>query len=456
MAAIRLLGLDRAFTSAGLPGSRLDWNSPLGSETAKVAHLLRRATFGATSEEVDAAASAGFSRTVDRLVETPPGPPPALPAAAIRDGYGLNLPDLQLWWLQHMLASPTPFAERITLFMHSHFTSDFQKVGLQTPYLHWQNLTWRQMAFTDLRSALLKVTADPAMLRYLDLSQSTGKAPNENYSRELMELFTMGAGQFQEADVRGGAKALAGWVEPKPDRVVDVVVDQKNNVVRKYPVWDSPAEGKVDPRRTYTGSDITFLGKTGKLDTEGVISAILSRPATAVHFTTKLLSDFGMAKPPDAWVKRLADQFRSSKYDFKTLYAAIFKSPEFTSPAAYRSLVKNPTELMVHSLKALKAPQLARLAVTSGPAMGQQLFNPPDVGGWPRNEAWISSNDVMSRVNFVSNLLGQVKNPPPAVEAHQQQLEGVLSPQTAKLLSQATDDKTRWLLILASPEFQLK
>ena len=456
MGAVRLLGLERDIPLPGSGSGRLDWNSPLASETARVAHLLRRTTFGAGAAELEEAASAGFSKTVDRLLETPPDEPPPLPATAVRDGYGLVLPDLQLWWVQHMLATKTPFAERLTLFLHGHFTSDYQKVGLQLPFLHWQNLSWRQMAFGDLRSMLLKVTADPAMLRYLDLGTSTGRAPNENYSRELMEVFTMGPGNYGEADVRSSAKALAGWVEPRPDRVVDVTLDAKNGVTRKHPVWDRPAQGYVDPRRTYTGSGLEFLGRSGRLDTEAVIDAILAKPATATFITGKLLSEFGMQKPDQGYVNRLAAAFRSSKYDLKTLLAGIFKSPEFVSAGAYRSLVKNPTELMVHTLKALDAPQLARLVVVSGPSLGQQLFNPPDVGGWPRNEAWISSHDMMSRVNFVSAVLAQVKSPPPAADAHQRHLDGVLSPQTASALKQASDDRARWLLTLASPEFQLK
>jgi len=121
------------------------------------------------------------------------------------------------------------------------------------------------MAMTDLRSMLLQVTSDPAMLRYLDLGQSTGKSPNENYSRELMELFTMGAGNFTEDDVRSGAKALAGWVEPKPTGTVTVTVDAKNNVTRKYPVWDRPLTGLVDPKRSYPGP-VTFLGKERRVE----------------------------------------------------------------------------------------------------------------------------------------------------------------------------------------------
>src|SRR5207237_3639137 len=139
-------------------------------------------------DELDRAASDGFARTVDRLLETKPAPPPPLPTSA--GDPRLNVAQLQQWWLDHMLSTPTPFAERLTLFWHGHFTSDFRKVGLRTPFIHWQNLTWRDMALGNLRQMLMQVTTDPAMLRYLDLATSTGSNPNENYSPQLMALLT--------------------------------------------------------------------------------------------------------------------------------------------------------------------------------------------------------------------------------------------------------------------------
>src|SRR5436189_150536 len=126
-------------------------------------------------------------------------------------GKPIKPQDLIAWWLDWMLRTPTPFAERMTFFWHGHFTSDFRKVNLQTPFIYWQNLTWRRMSLDNLHDMLYQVTIDPAMLRYLDLATSTGKSPNENYSRELMELFSMGVGTFTEDDVRAGAKALSGW-----------------------------------------------------------------------------------------------------------------------------------------------------------------------------------------------------------------------------------------------------
>src|SRR5205823_3036277 len=145
--------------------------------------------------------------------------------APLTNQSSINIGNLQLWWLDWMTQSPTPFAERMTLFWHGHFTSDYRKVGLMTPFIHWQNLTWREMALTDLRSMLMRVTIDPAMLRYLDLATSTGRNPNENYARELMELFSLGVGHYTEDDVRAAAQALAGWVEPPPDGFVNVTVD---------------------------------------------------------------------------------------------------------------------------------------------------------------------------------------------------------------------------------------
>jgi uncharacterized protein (DUF1800 family) len=145
-----------------------------------------------------------------------------------------------------------------------------------------------------------------------------------------------------------------------------------------------------------------------------------------------------------------------SKWSIRQLMHDILTSPEFTAAAGYRSLVKDPTEVTVSALKALGAPQRVDVAMQAASGMGQVLFDPPDVGGWPLNEAWISSNTVMQRVNFATMLLAAVKPPPPARDAHKRFLDGVLSPATAAALNAANDDATRWLVVLASPEFQLK
>jgi len=449
--------LGSALARPGAPTGRGDWISPLGADSAKVAQLLRRATFGAGPAALDEALSDGFNKTVDRLVETRYAPPPEFGAAADPARFArLNIGQLQQWWLDHILSSATPFAERMTLFWHGHFTSDYRKVGLQTPFIYWQNLTWRDMALTDLGSMLQRVTKDPAMLRYLDLATSTGASPNENYSRELMELFTMGAGSFGEDDVRAAARALAGWVEPRPTGAADVVVDPKNNVTRKYPTYDQPATGVFMPQRAYKGAPFKYLGKTAQWNADLVIDQILAQDATAPFVVGRVLEHFVMAQPPKEYVNRLAAGFRKSKYDVKTLMRDVFKSPEFSSQAAYRALVKSPTELMLGALRALGAPAQTRLVAGGGPNMGQVLFDPPDVGGWPNNDSWISSNTVVARVNFVTGLLNAVKSLPSAADAHKRHLDGVLSPQTASLLNQASDDRTRWMLVLSAPEFQLK
>jgi uncharacterized protein (DUF1800 family) len=134
----------------------------------------------------------------------------------------------------------------------------------------------------------------------------------------------------------------------------------------------------------------------------------------------------------------------------------VFTSPEFLQPATYRALVKGPTELMVHMVKALDAPGLARAIGQAGQGMGQTLFDPPEVGGWPSNASWVSSNNVLARVNFAQATLTGIAKLPAFNDAHQMQIDGVVSPATAQLLNSSPDDATRWLILLASPEFQLK
>src|SRR5712692_4456525 len=452
--AVRLLGgtinnIARSGTTSGT-----DWVSPLARESARVAQLLRRTTFGYTPAQLEASLSDGYSRTVDRLLETKPQEPPVLDAASTPGGR-FGVPQLQQWWVDHMLTTTTPFAERMTLFWHGHFTSDYRKTADNT-FMYWQNLTWRRMALSTLGPTLMQVTTDPAMLRYLDLATSTGQSPNENYSRELMELFTMGAGNYTEDDVRESAKALAGWQMPPPDSYATVVVDKNNNVTRRLPAYSGQKNGVFNPRRGYKGA-VTYLGKTGPLDTQGVLDRILAQPSTAQFIANKVAMHFVTARPRASYVKNLGDTFRRSKYDMKTLMRAVFSSSEFTADASYRSLIKSPTEFMVHAARALGIPSASKLIAGSGSGMGQSLFDPPDVNGWPNNESWISSNTVVERVNFTTAALAQVKTALPSPkDAVHQHLDGILSRQTANLFNQAADDRARWFITLASPEFQLK
>src|SRR5450759_4450924 len=275
--AVRLLVGSMQSLAQPKAGSGTDWISPLSSESARVMQLLRRTSFGYTPAQLDSALSDGFSKTVDMLIETSPAEPAAFAAAATPGGR-FAVAQLQQWWLDHILATPTPFAERMTLFWHGHFTSDYRKVADDT-FMYWQNLTWRRMSLTNLRSMLMQVTTDPAMLRYLDLATSTGQSPNENYSRELMELFTMGPDNYTEDDVRESAKALAGWQLPQPDSNATVTV--ANGVTRNLPVYRTQRPGVFNTRRAFKGN-VTYLGETGPLDTQGVSDRILAQPAPAV------------------------------------------------------------------------------------------------------------------------------------------------------------------------------
>ncbi len=465
---------------SGLPAPKIltgtDWISPLGSEAAKIAHLLRRTTFGASDAELDRAFAEGFARTVDRFLETPPAEPPELaaqqprptatprpspspsaspsvmplpavaspsasPAAtaapAMTNQSPVRINDLQAWWIDWMIKTPTPFAERMTLFWHGHFTSDYRKVGTNSPAIYWQNLTWRKMALGDLKTMLLQVTPDLAMLRYLDLGASTGRNPNENYARELLELFTLGVGNYTEDDVKAASKSLAGWRLPMRTE-------------------SSARIGIYDAARAYKGGPVTFLGKTASFDTPMVMDQILAQGATATYIVRELVSTFVHPAASPAYVNALADRYRRAGYDTKSLMRDILMSPEFVSPEAYRVLIKSPTEFMVSSAKALGATNISRVIVQYGSTLGQNLFDPPSVAGWGEGPSWISSNTMLQRANFATAALSQLRTVPSAAKAHERQLDGVLAQGTIDELSASRDDRSRWFAVLASPEFQLK
>jgi uncharacterized protein (DUF1800 family) len=466
VAASRLLALanEPAFERVPITGTLanstgLDWIAPLASDAARVSHLLRRFTFGASAEELERAQADGYARTVDRLLETTTAEPPALAGAEdASQEKPLNPGALQQWWIDWMLASPTPFAERMTLFWHGHFTSDFRKVGNQFPHLYWQNLTWRKHATDDLKTILFQVTIDPAMLRYLDLGSSTARNPNENYSRELMELFTMGPDAFTEDDVRTGASALSGWREPLTQAMVDANLrraEMRGQTPRNLKA-DTVKVGIFEPQRGYRGAPLKFLGETKAWSTDAVLDKILQQDATAPFIVRKLLTHFVTPTPSAPFVARLAAGYRRTGYDTKALLRDMLLSPEFTAADTYRALIKSPTELMIHTAKALGDRTLTRLIAGQGQGMGQLLFDPPSVGGWPENESWVSSNTMLARANFVTSAVQAVRKLPSAGNAHNTQIDGVMSAQTLKLLNEAMDDQRRWMVLLASPEFQLK
>ncbi|MFZ0216029.1 MAG: DUF1800 family protein, partial [Candidatus Dormiibacterota bacterium] len=425
------------------------------SDQYRVAHLLRRTTFGATPEEFERAASDGFKKTVERLLTEPPQEPPDFLHGNPENGVGYKIAELQLWWIRHLLTTRTPFAERLTYFWHGHFTSDYQKVGTRTPFLYWQNRTWRRIALEPFHTMLQEVTSDPAMLRYLDLDTSLGTAPNENYARELMELFTMGL-HYTEDDVRAAAKGLAGWVPPKPDGTTTRTLDTQNGVVRQYALYDRQKAGRLAARRAYHGPPFAFFGKVAQWDTEGVLNQILAQEWTAPFIARAVAQEFLSRTPDASFVSWLGGRFRHSGYDVRGLFSDLLTSDQFAADQAYRMLVKSPTEFMVSVLKALQAPQLATLAVQSAPDLGQALFDPPDVSGWPQNDAWISSNQMLMRVDFVTKALLRLRSLPASKSALSQQLDGVLAPPTASALRKAASEQQRWFLLLAGPEFQLK
>jgi uncharacterized protein (DUF1800 family) len=231
---------------------------------------------------------------------------------------------------------------------------------------------------------------------------------------------------------------------------------QRGNAPRQTPKADTVKTGVFEQGRAYRGPAYAYLGETRVWNTEAVIDKILAQDATAPFIVRRVVTHFVTPMPDDAYVARLATSFRKSGYSVKQLMRDVFTSPEFSAPSAYRALIKSPTEYMVHMAKALGDRTTTRLMLASGQGMGQTLFDPPSVGGWPENESWISSNTMLARANHVTSALQAIRRLPSAANAHDTHLDGVLSPQTLKLLNGANDEKKRWSVVFASPEFQLK
>jgi uncharacterized protein (DUF1800 family) len=453
--ATKLPGLFTPAPAAGGASSG-DWGVQLTSPRVLAAHLLRRAGFGYTGPQLDQAAALAYRDLVDQVVSERPE---ALPAVA----NPANHQQVVAAWYAHMAATAAQFPERMTLFWHGLLTSDYRSAA-RLPLVLQQNQLYRSVGRGDLRSLLVAVTYDPLMIRYLDLEQSTAAAPNENYSRELMELFTLGPGNYTETDVREGARALSGVrmllvdVRGNPIRVPRVsgmTAQQYAAAIAQLIAQGASFKGTLVAKQHDSGVK-TYLGRTGTLGPEDVIDAVLARPACAEHIATKALVHFCTPKPSPALVNSVATQFRNSGYDITTLMRAIFLSDDFKSSANYRSLVRTPADFMVATMRALNRPGLAHTAVKAGAGMNQILYDMPNVAGWPSNAGWISSTTWLSRVNFATDAVAPPRVLPDPAQGMKDQLDGVLSADTTAVFNGASAAADRWYALLASPEFNLK
>jgi uncharacterized protein (DUF1800 family) len=285
--------------------------------------------------------------------------------------------NLMQWWMLRMAYTERPLQEKMTLFWHGLLTSAFTKVGKGTAMFD-QNQLYRDNALGKYDVLLKAVSRDAAMLIYLDSARNRKQAPNENFARELMELFTMGEGNYTEEDVRESARAFTGWG-----------LQKKEFIFRRQ--WHDYGVKQ-------------FLGHRGDLDGDDVIDLIVMQPVAAEHISRRLFEFFAYDNPDELTVKRLAQRFRYGGYSVRPVIEDILTSDEFYSDRAYRAKIKSPIELVAGTYRALGIDTVDKPILVNLDAMGQMPFNPPNVAGWPGGATWINSNTLLERVNFAHDV----------------------------------------------------
>ena len=380
--------------------------APMGEADAR--HLLGRAGLGARTTEIagfavlsrqEAVAQLLAPVRVDARTPLPADVAAHVPPSQLRDADGAARKQLEqearqrgialrLWWLDEMLATSTPaeqLRERMTLFWHNHFVSSLQKVK-STGWMAAQNQLLRRHALERFGPMLHAVSRDPAMIVYLDGASNRKGSPNENFAREVMELFTLGEGNYTEQDIKEAARAFTGWS-----------IDRETGEFR----WRAFAHDD--------GVKIV-LGQSGNFDGDAVLDILLARPETANFVVSKLWREFVSADTDNQksalTIRRVAERFRSSGYDIRVALKAVFESDAFWAPSNRDALVKSPVDLLVGVIRAenIQLPD-GRLLAVGLRTLGQDLFAPPNVRGWPGGENWINSSTLLARKSALERLL---------------------------------------------------
>ena len=320
----------------------------------------------------------GLQATIDELVDFESVDDSALDQRIADAGLDFELPpELRRWWYLRMTYTKRPLQEKMTLFWHGILTSGLKKVS-RNDRMITQNTLYKQTGMGSYQTLLEQIGRDPAMLVWLDSRSNRKEAPNENYARELMELFTLSPGNYTEEDVREAARAFTGWGLGQGEWVFFDKLHDYNNK--------------------------TFLGETGDFDGDDVVRIILKQPQAPRYITTRLWEFFAYENPESEVIDRLSAIFVSSGYVIRDVMRALLTSPEFYSYRAYRTQIKSPITLVVQTAKAISLESDGKGLAELASRMGQVIFDPPDVSGWPGGAAWVNSSSILQRVNL-SNLV---------------------------------------------------
>ena len=369
---------------------------------ADVAHLLRRAGFGGDAARIAQLAALDLTAVVDAVLDTTANPADDPPVEFAQDkGDYERFVALTQQWYDRMATSPTPIVEKMTLFWHGHFTTQSAKVYMPTVIREQISLYRKSAAggfqnspLGDFQALAQAMAVNPAMLMYLDNDRNVKGAPNQNFGRELLELFLLGVGNYTEADVEAAAKAWTGHSV--------TVVDA-----------DRTATYVFNANRHDTSTK-TFLGKTGNLDGPDTITHIFTdtklQMIMAKFIAAKLWTFFAFPDPPAAIVDALAAVFIASNFQIKALLRALFLRTEFYSPAAKLGLVRSPVEWVVAILRGSGLAAGVLNPQWRQEDMGQELFNPPNVAGWKNNLYWISPSAAGAREQFVDDASNAMAN----------------------------------------------
>ena len=361
----------------------------------QAAHLLRRAGFGGSEAEVARMAALGTAGAVDALLH-PAAPDvdlPAYPDLTLLYDRAKARAATQLWWLDRMLRTRRPLAEKMTLFWHGHFATSVQKAS--PAQMAGQLALFRQLGLGRFPALLSAVTRDPAMLVWLDNRANAKAHPNENYAREVMELFALGLGNYTEDDVKEAARAFTGWTLDKNQQALFVAGRHDDGIK-------------------------TVLGTSGRFDADDVIAIIVSQPIHQRFIARKLLEFFVYSDPEPELVESLASTYALSGLDLARTVGTILRSNVFHSTRAYRAIPKSPIELAIGTLRYIGAQSVPPNLPYQLARMGQEPLNPPSVKGWDGGPAWINTSTLLARFNFVNALIAQTapgKNAQPAVAA---------------------------------------